>query len=122
MPDVVDVGRVAWSPTGDQLLTIFRGSIALWNPLKNAYYQKHLARRQHVQAVVWMPLGTSFLSAEWRISSPDSEAEDSLQHTPMLQGSMLVKFDTTGRQMDNHTYILDGLQLWDLTVMPDETR
>ncbi|CAE6531859.1 unnamed protein product [Rhizoctonia solani] len=122
MPDVVDVGRVAWSPTGDQLLTIFHGSIALWNPLKNAYYQKHLVRRQHVQSVIWMPLSTSFLSAEWQVSSADPEAEDSLQHTPALQGSVLVKFDTTGRQLDNNTHVLDCLQVWDLAVMPDETR
>jgi hypothetical protein len=32
IPDVADVGRVAWSPTGDQLVTQYRGSIALWNP------------------------------------------------------------------------------------------
>ncbi|CAE6407046.1 unnamed protein product [Rhizoctonia solani] len=124
MPDVVDAGQLAWSPSGDQLLTKYRGSIALWNPLKNAYYQKHLVRRQHahVQSVIWMPLGSGFLSVEWRVSRPDYHEEESTHHIPTLQETVLVKFDTTGRQMENHVHVMHWLQVWDLAVMPDEKR
>ncbi|KAH7322145.1 hypothetical protein B0J17DRAFT_772855 [Rhizoctonia solani] len=124
MPDVVDAGQLAWSPSGDQLLTKYRGSIALWNPLKNVYYQKHLVRRQHahVQSVVWMPLSSGFLSVEWRVSRPDYHEEESTHHTIILQETVLVRFDTTGRQMEEHMHTMHWLQVWDLAVMPDEKR
>ncbi|KAF8702941.1 negative gluconeogenesis, partial [Rhizoctonia solani] len=35
MPDGTDIGRVIWSPSGQQLVTQYRGSIALWNPMKD---------------------------------------------------------------------------------------
>ncbi|QRW23272.1 WD40 repeat protein [Rhizoctonia solani] len=121
MPDGTDIGRVIWSPSGQQLVTQYRGSIALWNPMKNMYYQKHAVRRQHVQSVVWMPSGSGFLSTEW-IPSLEIQSREPISQAAALRGSELVKFDVTGRQVASQTYKLYWLQVWDLAIMPDEKR
>ncbi|CAE6376660.1 unnamed protein product [Rhizoctonia solani] len=121
MPDVADVRQVAWSPSGDQLVTQYRGSIALWNPKKNLYYQKHIVRRQYVQSVLWMPLGSGFLSSEWQISQ-DMQAKEPMNHATTIQGSVLVQFDNAGRQVEDQTHVLSWLQIWDLSIMPNEKK
>ncbi|EUC66910.1 WD repeat protein, putative [Rhizoctonia solani AG-3 Rhs1AP] len=113
--EVVDIGQVAWSPNGEELLTKHRESIRIWSPLKDASCQSSIYRGRYVQSVAWMPSPASgFFSAEWQIT-PREEKE--VHRAPTIQGSYLVRF-VRCNVID--TYKLDQLQVWDLAVMLDE--
>ncbi|KDN45838.1 hypothetical protein RSAG8_04671, partial [Rhizoctonia solani AG-8 WAC10335] len=117
--EVVDIGRVAWSPNGERLLTKHRESIRIWNPLKDASCQRIIYRGpRYVQSVAWMSSsGSGFFSVEWQITPRE---EQDVRHTLTMQGSYLVRFDSKGNKIDS--YCLDRFQVWDLAVMPDEER
>ncbi|CAE6356848.1 unnamed protein product [Rhizoctonia solani] len=114
------VNQVAWSPSGDQLLTKQRRCIRLWIP-KTRVCWRTVHRERDVQTITWMPhTGSTFISVEWNTGPSQRDL-----HTCQLEnikGSNLVVIHVGNIEPVVITYYLERLQVWDVKVMPDEER
>ncbi|KAF8888546.1 hypothetical protein BD779DRAFT_1439978 [Infundibulicybe gibba] len=111
------VGQVAWSPTGNLLLTKLGRGIKVWtaevrnsNNQYRKFNQSHLCpqdgvckktidRRAFVESITWFPGGEAFISVE---------------------GSDVTKLDLNGKVLDQ--YHFGRMKLHDVAVTPDSTR
>ncbi|KAG9124842.1 hypothetical protein FRC07_010048 [Ceratobasidium sp. 392] len=114
------VGQVAWSPTGDQLLTKQLKSIKVWDP-KAGLYKRTIDRRGYVQSITWLPGGSGFVSVEWRTETNSPQADQKrADYTENIVGSDLVVLNTNASVKGQH--YLERLKVWDAVVTPDEAR
>ncbi|KZV65320.1 WD40 repeat-like protein [Peniophora sp. CONT] len=91
------VGQVAWSPSGNMLLTKLNRSIKVWT--ETGVCTRTIERGTTVQSITWMPGGEAFLSVE---------------------GGSVALVDLTGKQVD--TFHFDRLKIHDVSVTPDGLR
>ncbi|KAI0250714.1 WD40-repeat-containing domain protein [Lactifluus subvellereus] len=91
------VSQVAWSPSGNLILTKLTRSIKVWT--EAGVCSKTIDRHRSVQSICWMPGGEAFMSVE---------------------GDDVTKLDLTGKVLD--IYHLDRLAIHDVSVTPDGER
>ncbi|QRW04758.1 hypothetical protein RhiLY_03757 [Ceratobasidium sp. AG-Ba] len=113
------VGQVAWSPSGDQLLTKQIKTVKVWDP-KTGVCKRNIDRKRNVQSITWLPKGSGFVSVEWRMEAKSPHAEKRPHHTENIVGSDLVILSADGTVKDEH--YLERLQVWDAVVTPNEER
>lgn len=113
------VGQVAWSPSGDQLLTRQIRTVKVWDP-KTGVCNRNIDRKRNVQSVTWLPKGSGFVSVEWRMEAKSPHAEKRPHHTENIVGSDLVVLSADGTVKEEHQ--LNRLQVWDAVVTPNEER
>ncbi|KAG8788488.1 hypothetical protein FRC12_014529 [Ceratobasidium sp. 428] len=113
------VGQVAWSPSGDQLLTKQLKSVKVWDA-KNGFCKRTIDRKRNVQSITWLPKGSGFVSVEWRMDTKSPQGEKRAHYADNIVGSDLVILSADGTVKDDH--YLDRLQVWDAVVTPDEQR
>ncbi|KAG6908170.1 hypothetical protein DXG01_005870 [Tephrocybe rancida] len=100
------VGQVAWSPTGNLLLTKLQKGIKVWTA-EEGVCRKTIDRKTIVESVAWFPDGRAFISVE---------------------GSDVTKLDLTGKvgkQFDHlilDQYDFGRMKLHDVAVTPDSLR
>ncbi|KAJ1301957.1 hypothetical protein OPQ81_000794 [Rhizoctonia solani] len=110
------VSQVAWSTSGEQLLTKQRRCIRLWTP-KTRVCWRTILRQRDVQCIAWVPRSRSkFVSVEWNTGSLQAEKHPRRN----IGGSHLVITQLVDRTEQIHN--LDRLQVWDMKVMPDGER
>ncbi|KAF8595381.1 WD40 repeat-like protein [Ceratobasidium sp. AG-I] len=113
------VNQVAWSPSGDQLLTKQIKTVKVWDT-KTGVCKKTIDRKRNVQSITWMPKGSGFVSVEWRLGTNSAEAKKRVHHVDNIQGSDLVIMSADGKVIGDH--YLPRLQVWDAAVTPNEER
>ncbi|KAG6815849.1 hypothetical protein H0H87_010765 [Tephrocybe sp. NHM501043] len=86
------VGQVAWSPTGNLLLTKLQKGIKVWTA-EEGVCRKTIDRKTNVEAVAWFPDGRS---------------------------SDVTKLDLTGKILDQYDF--GRMKLHDVAVTPDSMR
>ncbi|KAH9996706.1 WD40-repeat-containing domain protein [Russula compacta] len=91
------VSQVAWSPSGNFVLTKLTRSIKVWT--EAGVCSRTIDRYRSVQSMCWMPGGEAFMSVE---------------------GGDVTKLDLTGKVLD--TYHFDRLIIHDVAVTPDGER
>ncbi|PFH48709.1 hypothetical protein AMATHDRAFT_196130 [Amanita thiersii Skay4041] len=91
------VGQVAWSPTGNLLLTRLSRGIRIWSADDGAC-KNTIDRHVPVEAVTWCPDGQAFISVE---------------------GNIVTKLDLDGKVLG--TYNFGNMKLQDVAVSPDST-
>ncbi|KAH9478462.1 putative WD repeat-containing protein [Psilocybe cubensis] len=92
------VGQVAWSPTGNILLTKMARGIKVWTA-EDGVCKKTINRNTAIETVTWFPSGDAFLSIE------DSTA---------------TKMDINGNVLDQYEFA--NMKLLDVAITPDATR
>ncbi|TCD66908.1 hypothetical protein EIP91_000747 [Steccherinum ochraceum] len=75
------VGQVAWSPSGNTLLTKLGRGVKLWT--EEGVCKRTIDRKQSVHSVAWMPGGEAFLSVE---------------------GEIVTKLDVSGHVLDQYHF------------------
>ncbi|KAI0301606.1 WD40-repeat-containing domain protein [Multifurca ochricompacta] len=91
------VSQVAWSPSGNLVLTKLVRSIKVWT--EAGVCSKTIDRYRPVQSICWLPGGEAFMSVE---------------------GSDVIKLDLTGKVLD--TYHFERLMIHDVSVTSDGQR
>ncbi|KAJ7104489.1 WD40 repeat-like protein [Mycena belliarum] len=91
------VGQVAWSDTGNMLLTKLNRGMKVWT--EDGVCQRTIDRQTNVESVTWFPGGQAFLSVE---------------------GSTVTKLDLRGNILDQYNF--GRMKLHDVAVTPDGTR
>ncbi|KAF5379166.1 hypothetical protein D9615_006004 [Tricholomella constricta] len=92
------VGQVAWSPTGNLLLTKLGRGIKVWTA-EEGVCKKTIDRKTAVEAIAWFPDGKSFISVE---------------------GSDVIKLDLNGNIIEQYDF--GRMKLLDVAVTPDSSR
>ncbi|KAG8884759.1 hypothetical protein FRB97_003279 [Tulasnella sp. 331] len=92
------VGQVAWSPTGTYLLTKLLRGVKIWT-VETGVCKKTIKREQDVQAVAWLPGGTSFACVEL-----------GHVHIMNLEGEII------------HSHHFKRMEIHDVAFTPDEKR
>ncbi|TDL22745.1 WD40 repeat-like protein [Rickenella mellea] len=92
------VGQVAWSPTGNLLLTKMNRGVKVW-ATESGVCTKTIDRHRAVQSVTWCPGGEAFMSVE---------------------ESGVTKLDLNGKVLDSCHF--DSMKLHDVAVTPDNAR
>ncbi|KAJ7167367.1 WD40-repeat-containing domain protein [Mycena crocata] len=102
------VGQVAWSDTGNMLLTKLNRGMKVWTEvgwrtatsiLCDGVCQKTIDRQTNVESITWFPGSQAFLSVE---------------------GSTVTKLDLRGNILDQYDF--GSIKLHDVAVTPDGTR
>ncbi|KAJ7754565.1 hypothetical protein B0H16DRAFT_1542795 [Mycena metata] len=91
------VGQVAWSDTGNLLLTKLIRGIKVWT--EDGVCQKTIDRQANVESITWFPGSQAFLSVE---------------------GNTATKLDLRGNVLDQYDF--GHMKLHDVAVTPDGTR
>ncbi|KAJ7359084.1 WD40 repeat-like protein [Mycena albidolilacea] len=91
------VGQVAWSDTGNMLLTKLGRGMKVWT--EDGVCQKTIDRQTNVESITWFPGSQAFLSVE---------------------GSTVTKLDLRGNILDQYEF--GRMKLHDVAVTPDGTR
>ncbi|KAJ7185449.1 hypothetical protein C8R46DRAFT_1060616 [Mycena filopes] len=91
------VGQVAWSDTGNMLLTKLIRGMKVWT--EDGVCQKTIDRQTNVESITWFPGGQGFLSVE---------------------GNTVTKLDLRGNILDQYDF--GQMKLHDVAVTPDGTR
>ncbi|KAJ7485562.1 hypothetical protein FB451DRAFT_1230279 [Mycena latifolia] len=91
------VGQVAWSDTGNILLTKLNRGMKVWT--EDGVCQKTIDRQTNVESITWFPGSQAFLSVE---------------------GSTVTKLDLRGNILDQYNF--GRMKLHDVAVTPDGTR
>ncbi|KAJ7598791.1 quinon protein alcohol dehydrogenase-like superfamily [Mycena floridula] len=89
------VGQVAWSPTGNILLTKLVRGIKIWT--EDGVCKKTIDRPVNVESITWLPDSTGFLSVE---------------------GSDVTKLDLSGKVLGQ--YHFGKMKLHDVAVSPED--
>ncbi|KAF8595382.1 WD40 repeat-like protein [Ceratobasidium sp. AG-I] len=113
------VEQVAWSPTGDRLLTKQLQGVKIWDT-KTGDCKKTIRRKHKLRSVGWMPTGSGFVLVEWRLDANSTEAGKQVHCAENIQGSDLVFMTADGTVTNDH--YLPRLQVWDAAVTPNESR
>ncbi|KAF9457745.1 hypothetical protein BDZ94DRAFT_1326045 [Collybia nuda] len=92
------VGQVAWSPTGNTLLTKLARGIKIWTA-EDGVCKKTINRDASIESITWFPDGNSFISVE---------------------GSNVTKLNLKGDILD--TYDFGCMKLHDVAITPDSVR
>ncbi|KAJ7223731.1 quinon protein alcohol dehydrogenase-like superfamily [Mycena haematopus] len=91
------VGQVAWSDTGNMLLTKLIRGMKVWT--EDGVCQKTIDRQTNVESITWFPGSQAFLSVE---------------------GNTVTKLDLRGNILDQYDF--GRMKLHDVAVTPDGTR
>ncbi|KAA1472517.1 WD40 repeat-like protein [Dentipellis sp. KUC8613] len=91
------VSQVAWSPSGNMLLTKLTRAIKVWT--ETGVCTKTIERPRAVQSICWLPGGEAFMSVE---------------------GGDVVKLDLTGKVLEKYSF--ERLTILDVTVTRDGQR
>ncbi|KAK7023190.1 catabolite degradation [Favolaschia claudopus] len=91
------VGQVAWSNTGNMLLTKLVRGVKVWT--QDGVCQKTIDRQTCVASIAWLPDSKSFLSVE---------------------GNLVTRLDLRGNILDQYNF--GNINLHDVAVTPDNTR
>ncbi|KAF7344445.1 Catabolite degradation [Mycena sanguinolenta] len=91
------VGQVAWSDTGNMLLTKLIRGVKVWS--EDGVCQKTIDRQTNVESITWWPGSQAFLSVE---------------------GNNVIKLDLRGNILDQYDFGM--MKLHDVAVTPDGTR
>lgn len=91
------VSQVAWSPSGDLLLTKLNRVVKVWT--EEGVFRRSINRKASIQAVTWLPSGDAFMTVE---------------------GSRIVKLDLNGKVLDKYTF--NRVLIHDFAVTPDSRR
>ncbi|KAG7095415.1 hypothetical protein E1B28_006164 [Marasmius oreades] len=91
------VGQVAWSPSGDLLLTKLVRGIKVWT--QNGVCQRTIDRPAYVESITWFPGGEAFLTVEQ---------------------STVTKLDLKGKVLGEFHF--GSIRLHDVAVTPDRIR
>ncbi|KAF7336808.1 Catabolite degradation [Mycena venus] len=91
------VGQVAWSDTGNMLLTKLIRGMKVWT--EDGICQKTIDRQTNVESITWFPGSQSFLSVE---------------------GNTVTQLDLRGSILDQYDF--GRMKLHDVAVTPDGTR
>ncbi|KAF8146964.1 hypothetical protein K438DRAFT_1944325 [Mycena galopus ATCC 62051] len=91
------VGQVAWSDTGNMLLTKLVRGMKVWT--EDGVCQKTIDRQTNVESITWWPGSEAFLSVE---------------------GNTVTKLDLRGNILDQYDF--GRMKLHDVAVTPDGTR
>ncbi|KAI6019824.1 WD40-repeat-containing domain protein [Pisolithus orientalis] len=91
------VSQIAWSPSGDLLLTKFNRVVKVWT--EEGACRRSINRKASIQAVTWLPSGDAFMSVE---------------------GNKVIKLDLSGKVLDKYTF--NRVLIHDLAVTPDSLR
>ncbi|KAK7044558.1 catabolite degradation [Favolaschia claudopus] len=91
----VFVGQVAWSDTGNMLLTKLVRGVKVWT--QDGVCQKTIDRQTNVESITWFP---------------DSKC--------MLVGNLVTRLDLRGNILDQYDF--GKIKLHDVAVTPDSTR
>ncbi|KAJ6595621.1 WD40 repeat-like protein [Mycena vulgaris] len=91
------VGQVAWSDTGNMLLTKLIRGMKVWT--EDGVCQKTIDRQTNVESITWFPGSQAFLSVE---------------------GSTVTKLDLRGNILDQYDF--GRMKLHDVAVTPDGMR
>ncbi|KAJ7634736.1 hypothetical protein FB45DRAFT_989512 [Roridomyces roridus] len=91
------VGQVAWSDTGNILLTKLVRGMKVWT--EDGVCQKTIDRETNVESITWFPGGAAFLSVE---------------------GNTVTKLDLRGKILDQYDF--GQMKLHDVAVTPDGMR
>ncbi|KAI0701046.1 WD40-repeat-containing domain protein [Cytidiella melzeri] len=91
------VSQVAWSPSGNTLLTKLNRGMKVWTA--DGVCKRTIDRKHNVQSIAWLPGGEAFLSVE---------------------GGYVTKLDTAGDILDQ--YHLESMVLHDIAVTNDRQR
>ncbi|KAI1794365.1 WD40 repeat-like protein [Ganoderma leucocontextum] len=91
------VGQVAWSPSGNLLLTKLGRGVKVWT--EDGVCKKTIDRRRNVQSIAWLPDAEGFLSVE---------------------GSDVTKLDLNGSVIA--TYHFERLIIHDVAITQDQIR
>ncbi|KAM5543424.1 hypothetical protein V8D89_002675, partial [Ganoderma adspersum] len=91
------VGQVAWSPSGNLLLTKLGRGVKVWT--EDGVCKKTIDRRRNVQSIAWLPGGEGFLSVE---------------------GSDVTKLNLNGTVLA--TYHFERLIIHDVAITQDQAR
>ncbi|KAF7344472.1 Catabolite degradation [Mycena sanguinolenta] len=101
------VGQVAWSDTGNMLLTKLIRGVKVWSEVgwtetfirRDGVCQKTIDRQTNVESITWWPGSQAFLSVE---------------------GNNVTKLDLRGKILDEYDFGM--MKLHDVAVTPDGTR
>ncbi|KAF8595383.1 hypothetical protein BDV93DRAFT_564446 [Ceratobasidium sp. AG-I] len=113
------VEQVAWSPSGDRLLTKQPMIIKVWDT-RTGVCTKTIDRKRSIRSISWMPTGLGFVSVEWRFNLNSGEAKKRVIHVGDFQGSELVIIGVDGTVLDTHDF--PHLQFREAAVTPNEER
>ncbi|KAJ7461797.1 WD40 repeat-like protein [Mycena galericulata] len=91
------VGQVAWSDTGNILLTKLNRGMKVWT--EDGVCQRTIDRETNVESITWFPGGQAFLSVE---------------------GNTVTKLDLHGNILDQYDF--GQMKLHDVAVTPDGMR
>ncbi|KAF7318793.1 Catabolite degradation [Mycena chlorophos] len=91
------VGQVAWSDTGNMLLTKLLRGVKVWT--EDGVCQKTIDRQTNVESITWFPGSQAFLSVE---------------------DNMVTKLDLRGNVLDQYDF--GRMKLHDVAVTPDGVR
>ncbi|KAJ7640788.1 WD40 repeat-like protein [Mycena polygramma] len=91
------VGQVAWSDTGNMLLTKLVRGIKVWT--EDGVCQKTIDRQTNVESITWFPGSEAFLSVE---------------------GNTVTKLDLRGNVLDQYDF--GRMKLHDVAVTPEGNR
>ncbi|KAI6129596.1 WD40-repeat-containing domain protein, partial [Pisolithus croceorrhizus] len=91
------VSQVAWSPSGDLLLTKLNRVVKVWT--EEGVFRRSINRKASIQAVTWLPSGDAFMTVE---------------------GSKIVKLNLDGKVLDKYSF--NRVLIHDFAVTPDSRR
>ncbi|KDQ58352.1 hypothetical protein JAAARDRAFT_34151 [Jaapia argillacea MUCL 33604] len=91
------IGQVAWSPSGNLLLTKLGRAVKVWT--EDGVCRKTIDRKHDIHSIAWFPGGEAFLSVE---------------------GSNVIKMDLNGKVLAMHVF--NQMHLHDVSVTPDGRR
>ncbi|KAI6124581.1 WD40-repeat-containing domain protein [Pisolithus croceorrhizus] len=91
------VSQVAWSPSGDLLLTKLNRVVKVWT--EEGVFRRSINRKASIQAVTWLPSGDAFMT---------------------IEGSKIVKLDLNGKVLDKYSF--NRVLIHDFAVTPDSRR
>ncbi|KAF8155867.1 hypothetical protein B0H34DRAFT_512681 [Crassisporium funariophilum] len=92
------VGQVAWSPTGNFLLTKMARGVKVWTA-EDGVCKKTINRNLAIESITWYPAGDAFLS---------------------IEDSVATKLDLTGKVLDQYDF--GNMKLHDVAITPDASR
>ncbi|KAF8069027.1 hypothetical protein FPV67DRAFT_1607451 [Lyophyllum atratum] len=111
------VGQVAWSPTGNMLLTKLGRGIKVWTA-EEGVCKKTIDRKTGVEAIAWFPDGKTFISVEGSdVTKLDLNGNVSPRCFPKSEKLMI---GTSSQILEQYDF--GRMKLHDVAVTPDSLR
>ncbi|EGN95335.1 hypothetical protein SERLA73DRAFT_77375 [Serpula lacrymans var. lacrymans S7.3] len=110
------IGQVAWSPSGNMVLTKLNRAIKIWT--EDGVCKKTIDRPRTVQSIAWLPKGDAIVSVE--VNEFIKMDQVNKIYESRVEGSVVVKLDLHGKVLD--TYQFGRIKLNSVAVHPDCRR